>query len=717
MKNNVYFTPIGFEMKLIIFALTCCLLTSTSLFTMEKRIEHPTSQASMQKRTRGEDVIIKQENNDDYPTFESVKPEPQESPADYAISNIPNTVASTPPPGPLVRAEQELFLAIATRQTEQARRLLQDSELKNNHERDFVVKALNSAIEYNQVEIVRLLLERPGFHINDYERDFVVKALNSAIEHKQVEIVRLLLERPGFPINDHPYRKPVPLVLAANKGYQKIVEMLLKTPYININMLSQGKSALMLAAQNGHKEIVQMLLAQPTIDPNTKGTKGLTALLCAILKGHIKIAELLIARHDIDVNAQDNDGDAALIVAARYGHKEIVHMLLSKPNIAINVQNKKGCTALYGAFLSCQTEIIRMFLSEPNIDVNAQTLYGGTPLMFAVNPSSVELEEEMLGLLLAKPGINVNAQDPNGASALSIAALSGKRNAVQMLIGAGANVQQAINFVSAASCPLDGQRITEMLRQAQITVLSAPAPAAPTDAQASVLLTAQAQKASLQKLEAQQKLATLAFQAAEVPPPVAQQPNPTLQHFEPARHMQIAPLPAPTSRVALVSEVALPQAAQQVSENLETHLRTFFDTHSDTLESFDPNIITIRISPLLFAAKSGNLAIVKRLLERRANINIYDHCLNTPLHLAIMYDQTDVALHLIHSGANINFQNMLGQTPLMLAAKKENLRPILDLLLEKGAETILTDVERKTYLDYLPRLSLQATDRPNAERV
>jgi ankyrin repeat protein len=62
-------------------------------------------------------------------------------------------------------------------------------------------------------------------------------------------------------------------------------------------------------------------------------------------------------------------------------------------------------------------------------------------------------------------------------------------------------------------------------------------------------------------------------------------------------------------------------------------------------------------TPLHWAARKGNLDVVKLLLENGANPNAVDNSKNTPLHKAAGNGPTEVARLLLDSGADATLAN------------------------------------------------------------
>lgn len=109
-------------------------------------------------------------------------------------------------------------------------------------------------------------------------------------------------------------------------------------------------------------------------------------------------------------------------------------------------------------------------------------------------------------------------------------------------------------------------------------------------------------------------------------------------------------------------------------------------------------------TPLLNAVITGEVHLVKLLLEAGANPNLGDHVMaETPIIGAIQRGITpncnSICSALISGGADINAQTYDGMTALMWAARFGNLE-LINLFLQAGADVNLQDSEKKTAMDY-----------------
>lgn len=106
----------------------------------------------------------------------------------------------------------------------------------------------------------------------------------------------------------------------------------------------------------------------------------------------------------------------------------------------------------------------------------------------------------------------------------------------------------------------------------------------------------------------------------------------------------------------------------------------------------------MRQSPLHEAAANGKIAIVKKLMEHGADVNMRKAVLMwTPLHFAADNDQSiEIVESLIANGADVNLKDTCGRTPLHLAL--ENSGRLTKLLLSSGARADVQDKRKFTPL-------------------
>ena len=127
-------------------------------------------------------------------------------------------------------------------------------------------------------------------------------------------------------------------------------------------------------------------------------------------------------------------------------------------------------------------------------------------------------------------------------------------------------------------------------------------------------------------------------------------------------------------------------------------------------------------TPLWAAAASGHLDIVKILIERNADVNGRTFSNSTPLRAAAYDGRLDIVSCLVENGADVNARNKSEHTPLMTACYNGHSKVITYLiesganidLQDKGGDTALHDAIYKDHFEIAKELvALGAHQLPN----
>ena len=98
--------------------------------------------------------------------------------------------------------------------------------------------------------------------------------------------------------------------------------------------------------------------------------------------------------------------------------------------------------------------------------------------------------------------------------------------------------------------------------------------------------------------------------------------------------------------------------ARSIDRNYQRHIQA---------EGRPKNLDSGGLTPLLYAARENCAACVKVLLENKADIDLPDPDSVSPLLVAIMNANWDLAKQLIEAGADVNQWNIFGEAPLLTA--------------------------------------------------
>ena len=137
-----------------------------------------------------------------------------------------------------------------------------------------------------------------------------------------------------------------------------------------------------------------------------------------------------LLQQGFDPNTPNAQGQIALFVAVREDATKVVQSLLAHPAIRVDASNAANETPLMMASLRGHIETAKLLIAR-GAAVNRA---GWTPLHYAASGPSLPLVE-----LLLDNGAEINALSPNRSTPLMMAAGYGPQDAVDLLLGKGAD--------------------------------------------------------------------------------------------------------------------------------------------------------------------------------------------------------------------------------------------------------------------------------------
>jgi ankyrin repeat protein/tetratricopeptide (TPR) repeat protein len=224
------------------------------------------------------------------------------------------------------------------------------------------------------------------------------------------------------------------LLDAAKEGDYESVRRLTSNP-INLETRDDlGMTPLTLAAWKGHQDVVELLLRRGS-NAKAKTTGGSTIIHWAAATS-FNIVELLLA-HGADINAQEDfNGETALSsIAVRGDNWASVVDFLMKCGADPEIENKYGMTPARWAAARNHFEILCALLNN-GAKIGNQVKSGSPALHLAASGG----HERIVKRLLEIKGVDINSVDKNGYTPLSWAAKHGRTTVVKILLDKRANI-------------------------------------------------------------------------------------------------------------------------------------------------------------------------------------------------------------------------------------------------------------------------------------
>uniref|UniRef100_A0A158Q798 ANK_REP_REGION domain-containing protein n=1 Tax=Elaeophora elaphi TaxID=1147741 RepID=A0A158Q798_9BILA len=362
-------------------------------------------------------------------------------------------------------------------------------------------------------------------------------------------------------------------------------------------------------------------------------TDSKTEELFSLLEnGQLRSANL--AKQDF-ITLRNADNENVLIVAARTGQADIVRDFVS--DFDLEDTDADGWTALLDAAYMGHEEIVKILL-EAGAVVDYSDMLGWSPLMWAVYKNHYACAQ-----LLIQYKAHVNLIDEEDSlTPLIVAAGRGYINFVELLIGAGAEVNACDKFGSTA--------LIWAARKGYKPIIE-------------LLLDAGAE------LDAVGMYGSTALMMA------------TRGNFTGVVRLILSREP----NINTVDQNGLSPLAIAAREGYMEIASMFIQlgAYVNAVDRFGNSI-------LAGAVRSGNVEIVKMLLDKHADVNARDSENRTALHLAIDKSFMDIAVALLERKPNLEIRNKDGDTPLLRAVKNRNIG-FCQLLVNSGAKVSATD--------------------------
>ena len=428
-----------------------------------------------------------------------------------------------------------------------------------------------------------------------------------------------------------------------------------------VGITSGAGSEVADAAQNGDKSAVQKLIRSKA-DVNAPQVDGATALHWAVYRDDADLLDMLI-RAGADIKAANSEGVTPLSMAALYGNAGMIDRLI-KAGADAKQRGPNGESMVMLAARNGNPQAVTVLL-EAGADVNArEPIRGTTALMWAVEQKHPEAVKVLLAAgadaraKSAGAGLPRNYMAPRLNQRAVLLAQDRRRRAA----AAGITYEEQLTLDQKSGAEIGGQR---GLGQA-LDSNGNPVPAVPGRQGGAAAAPAAPQQAA---------------------------PAPTAEPA-PAAPQAAAPAPAPAPAAGRGRGRAGGQAAGGAQQPQN--------------DSDDDNEVVVAglvgsgggaLTPLVFAAREGDLESAKLLLDAGAPINETTEYGWTPLLTAVNNRNYLLAAFLLDKGADPNLANKGGWTPLYLATDNRNIEggdypvpkgdmdhlEIIQKLLEKGA--------------------------------
>ncbi|WP_264328502.1 ankyrin repeat domain-containing protein [Wolbachia endosymbiont (group A) of Andrena hattorfiana] len=556
-------------------------------------------------------------------------------------------------------------------------------EVKDNSGR----VSLHYAAYNGKLDVVKYFIDEKKIDVNIKDNNGWA-SLHWASWGGHLDVVKYLIDKKAN-INAKDKNSKIPLDVATGQKHDDVVE------YLQQTQLSLNKQ-LIAAVQGGDLSKVKNLVSQGT-SLDTKYNDGWTLMHYAAYEGRLDIVKYLVDKWAI-LEIKYNDGrtfscntslDSASDLVNSYF--DTMKCLIGKEN-SLEVKDNSGKTPLHCAASNGKLDIVKYFVDEEKIDASIKDNSGWTPLHWASWNGHLDVAKYLIGR-----GANlVNIKDKDGKTPLDIADQKGYTDIVEILKQAQSGLYKKYNELLIAVLENNLIKVKNLVSQG--TSLET------KDSYGWTLL----HFASIYNYSDMAEY--LINKGVDI--------NARDQYGKTPLHLT-SWFNRLDAMKCLISNNADINAKDN---NGKTPLdgsgfnsdakRVLMQAHLDKelLTTVEGNYLE-KIKGLIaqdvskdrhgayYYAWSGNLNMVKFLVERDVDVNATDKYGCTLLHWATLKGHLDVAKFLTSKGANVNAEDILGRKPIHFAVINDH-RNIIEFLLDKGIIVNSADKQGHTPLHW-----------------
>ncbi|KAI9808146.1 MAG: hypothetical protein M1825_004603 [Sarcosagium campestre] len=491
--------------------------------------------------------------------------------------------------------------------------------------------------------------------------EFRLKTIRKAVRNPECKLTKLLFTHDEDSKTESGIPSSTDLDHVAH-SIKVIIREIRKDDGFDPNSQDDAKrTALSLAAERGDLAAILVLLNLPHLKEEPPDTRGRVSLHYATEKGHYAAAKLIMKKWPTSLNAQDDSGASPLILAVANRHEATAILLLQIRDFNAGLSQNSQRTALSLAAENGSERICQELLARTDVEPDSLDSAKRSPLMYACKSGALGV----VSMLLGTDKVNVDKWDDRGQTVLYFAVLSRNKSIVELLLSQPKiDINHPVTIDKTAlmlALEQDDESMAALLvrRGAEVEIFK------PVQFSAAPLCN------TLTRVRLFVEAGLDIKNRSKLLSPAAKRNDPEVLSYL-LSHGADVDYQNSDGQTAIFVAASSKIAELLISKGANPHRYTYYGE-----------------TPLIIAVKADRQEVVELLLSKGANVNHSDSSDKTALHYAC---SSTVASTLLDAGANLDYRNHAGQSPLTSAVIADQ-ADIVHLLIKRGAEVNRPDAK------------------------
>ena len=273
------------------------------------------------------------------------------------------------------------------------------------------------------------------YSLNVNEPDFNgIVPLAYACQSGSVNAVEYIINSTDIDINITDNDRMTCFHHSCHHGHLDVTQYLIDVQGIDVNMVdSKGRNGVHHAAYSGNQDLVGYLINEKLLLPTAVDSTGCTALHYGIMSMKLPLVKNLVNVYKLDLHQKDNSGKALVHYAGKVGDINVLEYLINSCNCELRISANNGRNIFHFSCFKGHFHFIKHILAHyPQCIslIHSPDNEGILPIHLVCNSGNTQLVSHLVDDIKC----DVTAKTTEGHTCVTFACMSGNLSLVMLLI-------------------------------------------------------------------------------------------------------------------------------------------------------------------------------------------------------------------------------------------------------------------------------------------